>query len=610
MLPPPASPKGSSKALPELIENYIVKPNELIVQKPLIEKRIEATRNGFSLFTEELPALSQTNALLTNLIRKVRIWDTDPYKSVIKQFQEIKSYYEFNDVDVDRYTVLGEEIQTVIAVRELEINNLPPDAMNWNNIHLRYTHGNGAVLSPANAVSETGTPVFWLRNLENTAEYSNFVLKNPQIYFGELTSNYIFVRTGAGELDYETNTNVYLLDKGVPIDPLLQRLVYSFVLGEKMILFTQYFNENSRILYRRQIQERIRTIFPYFRYDGDPYPFIANGKLYWMIDAYTVSPRYPFAERFETEFGNINYIRNSAKVVVDAYSGDVFFYAIDTSDPLLNAYRFVFPELFKDKIPPEFEKHFRAPVSLFKIQAQVMCNYHENDPSSFYNRENIWRIPEQIYGTNKAPFQPYYVTMSIGGKSRFCLIEPFNPANKENLAGSMIATFEDGKVKLYSTKLKANASSLGPMQVEAMINQDESLSRLFTLWSQKGSSIFRGNIQFIPIDNTMVYVKSVFLASVQTSIPTLAKIIAIIDGKVFFGSTMNELVNNIQNNLTTLQIGGTQAENMIGYNIEQAYQMYLKAEAFRIEGNEQSYRETVDSIGALLKKTLSLMEAK
>lgn len=548
-----------TKFYPYLLQNFYVKPNELMVQKPFTKNRIAATRFAFRLdFTPvQYPSYANVGAGLDKVLGTLRIWDSDPYKRVIDQVQTVKTYFDFHDVDADVYPVSEYPGKTnlrqvIIAARELNVGDLPADALNWDNIHLRYTHGNGAVVSPADSVDSEGSPVFWLRDLDGVASFSNLSVRYPQIYFGETTSNYVIVHTTAEEFEYTASTNRivyrYELDRGVRLNSLYRKILFSAVMKEKNIFLSKYLTTNSAILFHREIHERVRNIFPYLSYDPDAYVTVMDGRLVWIIDAYTVSSRFPLAERYETPYGKINYIRNSVKVTVDAYTGEVCYYLVDPSDPVARSYEFLFPKLYKKEIPGEIKTHFRYPYSILNVQAQVLCKYHVDNEDSFYNGDDVWEIPTQIYGDKTVSFNPYYVIADFSSDGytntnfspRFSAIQPFSPRSKLNLASWIMAWYDNGP--RLSLHYGGNTSSaLGPMQVESRINQDDRMSSFFTLWGQKGSKTFRGNIRFIPLNGQILYVEPVFLESTSTSIPQLVKIVAIYNGTVFIGNNYDEL---------------------------------------------------------------------
>ncbi len=595
----------SVQVYPGFVYQFYVKPNQLMVQKPFIQNRMKATRAGFNLHFEEADTMHSNQ---NNPLERLRIWDPDPYLKVIRQVQEVKSYFEFIDVDVDQYRISNQLQQVLLSTRELNVNRLPDSTKTWDNVHLRYTHGYGLTLSPANQVTNSGSPVFTVRDLENHSDFPEFAIKRPQIYFGELTSNYIVVQTTADEFEYSSDTNRittrYTEKKGVLLNSFLRRWVFSTVFKERKLLFTRYLTKNSRILYRRQIIERVKHVFPYLKYDPDPYLTILNGQLYWMIDAYTVSDRFPLAERFPSPFGTLNYIRNSVKVLINAYTGDLSYQIVDPNDPILQAYVRIFPTLFSKTVPKQAKYHYRYPTTLFSLQSKVICTYHVNNTESFYNGEDAWKIPEQIYGDTNKIFTPYYIINSINGKETFSLIQPFTPVSKENLSGWLIAYY-DKQPHLNLHYIDRSSSSLGPMQVESRINQDETMSRLFSLWGQMGSKVFRGNIQFIPYGKNLIYAESIFLESEQTSIPQLVQVLAIAKSKVYRGATTAKLIANMQSDSQTVSLESIASLDSLSA-LKLAYKLYLNAEQDRIAGDLNAYQKNVDKLGEVLRTSAKL----
>lgn len=555
---------GLTRLYPWALESLHIRPNELSVQRPFAKNRIEATRHGFQLrFTEAyFPEYGGLDAGLRTVLSTLRIWDNDPYLSVIRQVQTIKTYFDFHDVDLGAYRVRpasgreGDALrQVVISARELSTASLSPDAITWDNLHLRYTHGNGAVVSPAHLADSEGSPVFWLGDLDQPAAQTNLSLTRPQIYFGELTSNYVIVNTTADEFSYTASTNRvttrYGLDRGIKLDSLFKKILFSVVFGEKNIFLSKYITKDSAILYRREIQERVRSIFPRLKYDPDPYPVILDGRIVWVIDAYTVSDRFPIAEKYDSILGRINYLRCSVKVTVDAYSGDVSFYRVDDSDPVAAAYDWLFPGLFQKEVPAALEEHFRYPYHMLKIQSAVLGKYHVDNEDSFYNGDDVWVIPNQVYGDKAVPFEPYYLislfeTNRTGTLTncleRFSLVQPFAPRNRDNLASWVLAWYDNGP-RLALQYGGHTSAALGPMQVEARINQDDRMSSFFTLWGQKGSKTFRGNVKFIPLNGRLLYSEPIFLESVSMSMPQLVKIVSIYDGALYLGNNYDQLRN-------------------------------------------------------------------
>lgn len=549
---------------PFLLNQLYVKPNELTVQRQFVKDRVSATRQAYSLaFTPSyFPKFTSIKDGLENGVSSLRIWDSAPYEKVIGQIQSIKTYFDFFDVDADAYSIETNPgrtnlVQLAISARELNTSALQTDALNWDNLHLRYTHGYGVVASPVHLIDKDGSPVFWVKDLENTAQYSNLAVAEPQIYFGELTTNYIIVRTKADEFEYTSSTNRmtshYRLDRGVKIGGFFSKLLFSTVFKEKNIFLSQYLTKDSRILFHREIHDRVKRIFPYLSYDGDAIISVINGKLFWIIDAYTTSSRYPLAEKTATPFGDLNAVRNSVKVTVDAYSGDVRYYLTDPSDPIALTYQALFPNLFQKKIPAGLEEHFRYPYHYLKIQSDMLCRYHVDNEDSFYNGDDMWEIPKQVNGDVTTNFEPYYMialfeTNQTGALSNcrphFSAVQPFNPRGRENLSSWVLAYYDHG-LKLALNYAGDAAGTYGPMQINSRLNQDDKLSSLFTLWGQKGSKVIRGSVRFVPLNGSLAYVVPIFLEAEQTGMPQLMKIAGIYNGSVSIGANYQELVQNM-----------------------------------------------------------------
>ena len=549
---------------PGFQQKFVVEPNELEKERPYIENSIQFTRNAYSLEvnSQDFPAAAQLSQqdLQKNqsTVRNIRLWDYRPLLSTYRQLQEIRLYYRFNDVDVDRYTLDGNYRQVMLAPRELSYERVPQRARTWVNQRLKYTHGYGLVMSPVNVVTEEGLPQLFIQDIppESTV---NLEIAEPAIYYGEETNTYIFTGTSTKEFDYplgdENAFTNYSGSGGVPIPSFWHRLAYAYDLGSFKILISNYFINTSRIHYYRQVQERVRHVAPFLRFDKDPYVSVINGKLFWIIDAYTMSDRYPYSEPVsrsnDTEKitalagDEMNYIRNSVKVVVDAYNGTMQFFVVDDADPVLATYRKIFPNLFEptESIPPAVKAHFRYPLDLFKIQAQMFLSYHMSDPQVFYNREDLWRFPMEVYEGNKQQIEPYYLIMRLPEESQeeFILILPFTPVNKDNMIAWMAARSDGenyGKLLLY--EFPKQELVYGPSQVEARIDQNPEISEQLTLWSQQGSRVIRGNLLVIPIKESLLYVEPVYLRAEQGELPELKRVIVSYNKDVVMRQTLEQ----------------------------------------------------------------------
>jgi len=519
--------------LPMVVQKTVVKPNELAKESPYIGYNIDYTRKAYNLNKiKEVPFPVGDKLTLKNVqsnqatINNVRIWDERPLLQTYNQLQSIRLYYDFNDVDVDRYQIKNDYRQVMLSARELNVNQLPPQADTWVNRHVIYTHGYGLTMSPVNNVTSEGLPDLIIKDLPPTIDF-HLKIDHPEIYYGEKTDDYVLVKTTTKEFDYpKGDQNVYTHYEGtggVSITSFVRRALFSLEFLDPQILFTTYLGPESRIMYNRRIDKRVRAIAPFLDYDGDPYLVVSNGRLYWMQDAYTTSNMYPYSTRSYGHFyKGLNYIRNSVKVVVDAYSGDVSFYVIDQKDPIVRTYSSIFPGLFKpiSEMPADLKKHIRYPKDLFKIQTDVYKIYHMKDVQVFYNQEDLWQTPNEIYASNTRKMEPYYIIMRLPEEKseEFVLMLPFTPSQKDNMIAWLAARCdlpEYGNLIVY--KLPKDKLIFGPMQIEARVDQQTAISREMTLWGQGGSTVIRGNLLAIPIDDTFIYVEPVYLQANQSS---------------------------------------------------------------------------------------------
>ena len=516
-----------SNLVPILVQKVVVKPNELTKESAYIAYNIEYTRTAYNLnkikevdfpVSDQL-TLAQIKAHKTT-IQNIRIWDKRPLLQTYKQLQSIRLYYGFKDVDVDRYQIDNEYRQVMLSARELDTSQLPPQAKTWVNRHLIYTHGYGLALNTVNDVTAEGLPRLLIKDLPPVIDI-DLKIGNPAIYYGEMTADYVLVNTRAKEFDYpKGDANVYTHYKGaggVPLNSFVRRALYALEFLDAQILFTNYLGPESRIMYNRRIDRRVRAIAPFLDYDGDPYLVISDQGLKWVVDAYTTSAMYPYSQRTSGYFHKgLNYIRNSVKITVDAYNGDVSFYIIDEKDPIVRTYSKMFPNLFKPfkEMPADLQKHIRYPRDLFSIQANTYRTYHMKNVKVFYNQEDLWQLPDEIYGEQRQQMLPYYIIARLPGESteEFLLMLPFTPSGKDNMI-SWLAARNDmpsyGSLIVY--KLPKEKLAFGPMQIEARIDQQTNISKELTLWGQRGSTVIRGNLLAIPIDDTFIYVEPVYL---------------------------------------------------------------------------------------------------
>ncbi|MFH1935609.1 MAG: UPF0182 family protein, partial [Pseudomonadota bacterium] len=497
--------------LPTLIQKFVVKPNELEKESPYIAHNIEFTRKAYNLDKIKEVDFEVSDTLRVEDIEKhdvtiqnIRIWDERPLLQTYRQIQAIRLYYDFNNVDVDRYLINNQYRQLMLAARELVVSKLPPQANTWVNRHLIYTHGYGLAASPVNEVTREGLPRLFIKDVPPVSEV-DLKVEQPEIYYGEKTEQYVLVKTKTKEFDYpKGDKNVYCIYQGkggVPINSFVRRVLFAFEFFDLQILFTNYLNPESRIMFKRRIDKRVAAIAPFLDYDGDPYMVVSGGKLYWIQDAYTSSDMYPYSRRSKARFRNttLNYIRNSVKVTIDAYNGDVSFYIVDEKDPIVQTYSSIFPDLFKpfNDMPADLKKHIRYPRDLFKIQVDTYTKYHMEDAQVFYNQEDLWEIPDEMYVDSRQKMEPYYVIIKLpeGDKEEFLLMTPFTPSKKDNMIGWLAARSDlpnYGNLLVY--KLPKEKLIYGPMQIEARIDQQTDISRELSLWGQGGSRVIRGNL--------------------------------------------------------------------------------------------------------------------
>jgi len=552
---------GLAGVYPALMQKLIVEPNEITKEQPYVKHNIEFTRAAYGLseaerrdFQIEATLDRQVLAENTETLENIRLWDYEPLLSTYRQLQEIRLYYRFSDADIDRYTINNRYRQVVLAPRELSYSQVPDQAKTWVNQHLKYTHGYGVVMSPVNRVTPDGLPEFFIKDIPPESS-TDLTVDESRIYYGEATDTYIFTGTTTQEFDYpkgsENALTTYSGKGGVPMGSIGRRLVYAIDRGSIQLPTSNYFTANSRIHYHRQIRDRVQTIAPFLRLDSDPYTVIDNGRLKWIVDAYTVSDHYPYSrpvnlsDNASTLLGrrtlrtvvrdNVNYIRNSVKVIVDAYDGTLEFVAMDNADPVLASYRQIYPNLFvdRDTISANLLSHFRYPIDLFDVQAHMYLAYHMENPDVFYNREDLWRFPVSNRAAVNDPAQstavePFYTIVRLPGEERteFVTILPLTPVNKDNTI-AWIAARSDGENygKLLVYNFPKQSLVYGPSQIEARIDQNPLISQQLTLWSQKGSKVLRGNLIVIPLSNSLLYIQPIYLRAEQGELPELKRVV-------------------------------------------------------------------------------------
>ncbi|MGD1809132.1 UPF0182 family protein [Dapis sp. BLCC M126] len=585
-------------SIPEIVQMAIVQPNEIEREIPYIKRSIKFTKEAYvDVDKLEVKLFDPDNKLtytdLTNnklIIDNIRLWDTRPILQTNRQLQQIRPYYEFLNADIDRYTFLKqksqrtkdnptEKQQVIIAARELNYESVPEPAQTWVNENLVYTHGYGFTLSPVNQVENNGLPEYFVKNIgpdptieeNSTLEVLDRIrysipIGKPRIYYGELTNTNVITSTAEKdrELDYpsgEANSyNTYDGSGGIIIGKGWQRWIFAKYLKNWRMLLTNKFIPETKLLYRRNINARVRAIAPFLRYDNDPYLVVANpnfGKqnitetnpnyLYWMIDAYTTTNHYPYSDPENNEF---NYIRNSVKVVIDAYNGSVKFYVADPKDPIIRTWKKVFPDMFNpiEEMPRSLRSHIRYPLDLFQVQSEVLATYHMDDPRVFYNREDLWRVPIEIYGSQQQKVEPYYLITKLPEETleEFILLLPYTPASRNNLIAWLAARSDEenyGKLLLY--QFPKERLVYGPEQIEALINQDPEISQQISLWNREGSKAIQGNLLVIPINKSLLYVEPIYLEAEQNSLPTLTRVIVSYENRIVMKPTLDEALREV-----------------------------------------------------------------
>ncbi|HKN29604.1 MAG TPA: UPF0182 family protein [Roseiarcus sp.] len=547
-----------TEAVPGLFERFYVKPSELQLETPYIQQNIALTREAYNLgqitvkpFPAEQDLTFQSLQNDSGTVNNIRLWDWRPLLDTYAQLQEIRTYYRFLDVDVDRYHLGGSYQQVMLSARELLPSLLSANAQTWVNQHLLFTHGDGVVMSPVTQKSAEGLPIFYLKDIPPAAEGGPLITE-PRIYFGQSAAGYVIVKSGTPEFDYpKGKDNVYTTydgADGIPIGGSAWRSLFAWYFDDVNILLSGYITGESKIMLHRNIQDRVQTIAPFLQLDRDPYVVISDGRLYWTQDAYATSDWFPYAKP-EPGGGDINYIRNSVKIVIDAYNGTVTFYVADAADPIVATYRRIFPSLFKplDAMPPDLQQHIRYPEDLFTIQALQYRAFHMDVPEVFYNREDLWQFPREptapdgMDAGGETRMAPYYIMMRLPGErqTEFFLMLPMTPSQRENMIAWLAARCdppEYGKLIVY--EFPKDKLVYGPFQIEALINQNTEISQQISLWNQMGSRVIRGNLLVVPIGNSILYVSPLYLRAQSGQLPELKRVIAAYGDRVVMEETL------------------------------------------------------------------------
>jgi uncharacterized membrane protein (UPF0182 family) len=568
----------------------------------------------------------------------VRLWEPSIMAQSYSQLQSIRPYYEFPDVDVDRYTIDGKYRQVLLSARELDQTQLQKQSQTWVNQHLTYTHGYGAVVSPVNEAGGDGLPILMVRDIPPRSD-TDLKITRPEIYYGELGNEFVVVKTTSPEFDYpkgDTNvTATYQGQGGIAIGNKIRQAAFSFRFRTLKLFVSSSLTADSRVMFRRTIGERVQALAPFLTYDKDPYMVIRDdGSLVWMWDAYTSSKRFPYSQ---PRADGTNYVRNPIKVVINAYDGRVTFYQIDGADPLANAWGKVYKGLFTpgDQMPADLRRHMRYPEDLYSIQADVLTIYHMKDPQIFYNKEDVWEIPKEIYGAEEIPVVPYYEILALPGETapEFALLQPFAPLTKKNLASLMVAR-QDGEHygELLVIDFPKDKLVFGPSQVEARISNDPIISSQLTLWNQSGSQVIRGNLLVVPINQSVMYFEPLYLQAKQSPIPELTRVIVSYGDQVVMEPTLSDALTKIfgeridtgstttttPGSTTTTVPGGTTTTTVPSGTttttlssdraalIAQANQFYQGAIAAQKLGDWAEYGRQIEELGKVLDALAAL----
>jgi uncharacterized membrane protein (UPF0182 family) len=618
------------------LQRFVVSPNEQTREEPFIQNNIDATRRAFALDSVEERELSG-DALLTAAdiqrnaatLENVRLWDHQPLLETFGQIQEIRTYYEFASVDNDRYRVNGELRQVMLSARELNSASLPNRT--WVNERLTFTHGYGLTLGPVNQVTEEGLPVLFVRDLPPVTS-TGFTIDEPSLYFGELSSDYVIVKTKTREFHYPRgDDNVfkeYAGTGGVPLSSFWRKLVFAFRFGAYQMVLSDDITTDSRVLFNRNIGTRVRAIAPFLRFDEDPYLVLANGRLVWIYDAYTATSRYPYST---PTAGGINYIRNSVKFVIDAYDGTTTAYLADDRDPIAAAYAKAFPDFFTPlaQMPAAIREHVRYPEDIFGVQARMYATYHMTQPAVFYNREDQWEVPAIDEGGEARAMQPYYTIMRLPGEreAEFIQMLPFTPRRRDNLAAWLVARSDGehyGRLRVF--EFPKQKLVFGPRQVVARIAQDQTISPQITLWNQQGSQVIWGTLMVIPIEESLIYVRPLYLRASGGRIPELTRVIVAYQNQIVMEETLEAGLARLfgarlpgtpapspSQTLTTAPGGaapapaspaapGTVAPPALTSLATEARTRYERAVAAQRAGDWAAYGEEIRALGAVLER--------
>ncbi|MBP9561301.1 MAG: UPF0182 family protein, partial [Syntrophorhabdaceae bacterium] len=601
---------------PALLQNLWVSPNELAMEKPFIEHHIKMTRLGYDLQDVSVrpfdvsynltPADIQKNQTTIN---NIRLWDEAPLYKTFAQLQQIRTYYKFNSIDDDRYMINNKYQQVMLSARELSYGDLP--SKSWINEKFVFTHGIGIAMSYVNRISREGLPEFIIKDIPPSS-LVDLRITQPEIYYGEMTHDYVITRTKIPEFSYPTSEgNAYTSYKGtggVRLDSFFKKTLFSFFFKTAKIVLSSEITPESRIIFNRYITDRIQRIVPFLTLDSDPYIVISKeGRLFWIVDAYTVSSVLPYSKPLKNR---VNYMRNSVKVLVDAYNGTVNFYITKTKDPVIDVYRNIFPNMFKtiDEMPIDLKEHIRFPRDLFNVQAAMYGTYHMEDPKVFYNKEDLWEIP--MHSDKK--IEPYYLIMKLPEekKEEYVLLMPYTPAKRDNLAAWLAARCDGenyGGLVVYT--FPRDRLIFGPRQIDARIDQDSYISQQLTLWGQRGSQVIRGRLLIIPIESSLLYIQPLYLAAEDKGgLPELRRVIVAYENEVVMEENLEHCLNRLfgAKKASTSSLDSSRDEVIKKKDLselsKEAMRIFEKAKEMQRQGNWAGYGEELKKLEAILKQ--------
>jgi len=608
---------------PGIVQRFSVEPNELALERQYIARHIGSTRAAYGLDAIDVRPFTGEQSISRALVNEnqatldnMRLWDYRPLLVTFGQQQILRQYYQFLDVDIDRYAVDGEPRQIMLSARE--IGDLPQNAQTWTNERLVFTHGYGITAVPVNGVTPEGQPDYLVSGINREPELP---VGEPRLYFGESASSYVVVSTRTDEFDYPLGdeggeTTIWNGSTGVSVGNPLSRLLFALRFGDLNLMISNQLTDSSQILFHRQIAERVGEIAPFLSYDRDPYLVTTDKRVYWMWDAYTVSDRYPNAQPLTNIFPGANYVRNSVKVVIDAYDGSVRFFIADPSDPIVNAYAAIFPGLFEplDAMPEALKAHLRYPEDLFTAQNEAYLLYHvsadEAGAGTFYNQEDRWSFPSQQTEVDDAGriVEPYYVIMKLPGEenAEFILIQPLVAASRPNMISWVAARMDPGHYgERISFRFPSDSTTLGPAQIQARINQDSTISAQFTLWSRAGSSVVRGDLLVLPMGDSILYVEPIFLRSTESSFPEFKRVILASQNKLAFAETVEEGIRQLLGESVIPPVdpgNGGELPGDIAALVARASELYDQAQAALLAGNLGTYQARIDELARVIDR--------